>query len=74
MKGSIMKKDKTISKILKIISVGILLYGLWIFYDWRLWREALNSTLATELKILLPILTFGFSGSLYGIATLLEKK
>jgi len=69
-----MKKDKIISKILKIISIGILLYGLWVFCDWRLWREALNSSLATELKILLPILTFGFSGSLYGIATLLEKK
>jgi len=68
-----MKKDKRISKVLKLISIAILLYGIWIFYDWRLWKEVLNSSLGTELKILIPILTFGFSGTLYGIATLLNK-
>ena len=68
-----MKKNKIISKILKIIAIGILLYGAWLFYDWRLWKEVMNSTIGTFLKLFLTILVFGFSGTLYGLATLLTS-
>ena len=68
-----MKKEKIISTILKIIAIVILLYGIWLFYDWRLWKESFNTNTARILKIFLPILVPSLTGILYGIATLLDK-
>lgn len=67
-----MNKEKIISIVLKIISVLILLYGMWIFYDWRLWKN-MRTDFGNILQIFLPISVLGFSGILYGIATLLNK-
>lgn len=67
-----MNKNKIISIILKVIAVYIVLHGLWIFYDNRLWRVS-TTTYSTYLKIFLPFLTLGFSAILYGIATLLDN-
>ena len=52
--------------------VLILLYGMWIFYDWRLWKN-MRTDFGNILQIFLPISVLGFSGILYGIATLLNK-
>jgi len=70
-----MKKEKIISIILKIIAIVILLYGVWRFYDWHLWEPGYPTKEPTwsTTKVFLPILTLGFSGTLYGIATLLNK-
>ena len=67
-----MNKEKNISIVLKIISVLILLYGIWKFYDWRLWEDMKND-FGNIVQIFLPISVLGFSGTLYGIATLLNK-
>ena len=67
-----MNKEKIISIVLKIISVLILLYGIWKFYDWRLWEDMKND-FGNIVQIFLPISVLGFSGTLYGIATLLNK-
>ncbi len=63
-----MKKEKTISIILKGISILILFIGLYGFLEYRLWKWDADS-----MKIYLPILVFGFSGTLFGIATLLDR-
>lgn len=68
-----MKKDKIVSKVLKIIAIIIILIGLWVFFDLRLYRKNYYSDFTYEFKIYLPILVLGFSSTLYGIATLLEK-
>ena len=68
-----MKKEKIVAIILKIIAIVILLYGIWLFYDWRLWKESFYTNTEEILKIFLPILVPSLTGILYGIATLLDK-
>ncbi len=63
-----MKKEKTISIILKGISILILFIGLYGFLEYRLWKWSTGS-----MRVYLPILVFGFSGTLFGIAALLDK-
>lgn len=67
-----MKKKIIIVTILKLIALFILGYGLWIFIDWRLWRD-MTTNMGDLLQIFLPIVVLGFSGCLYGIASLLVK-
>lgn len=67
-----MKKEKIISIVLKIMSVVIILIGASVFIEYRLWRESI-ADFSVYLKTFIPILVLGFSGTLYGIATLLNK-
>ena len=67
-----MKKEKIISTVLKIMSVVIILIGASVFIEYRLWRESITD-FSVYLKTFIPILVLGFSGTLYGIATLLNK-
>lgn len=67
-----MKKEKIISIVLKIMSVVIILIGASVFIEYRLWRESITD-FSVYLKTFIPILVLGFSGTLYGIATLLNK-
>lgn len=69
------EKRKNNINYLKIIAIVILLYGVWRFYDWHLWEPGYPTKEPTwsTTKVFLPILTLGFSGTLYGIATLLNK-
>lgn len=65
-----MKKKIIIANILKLIALLIFGYGLWVFFDWRLWRN-MTTNMGNMLQIFLPIVVLGFSGCLYGIASLL---
>lgn len=68
----IMKKNKIVAIILKVLAIIIILIGLWNLIEYRVWAP--NAvTFHTYLKIFIPICTLGFSGTLYGIATLLEQ-
>ena len=67
-----MKKEKVISVILKIIALVIILIGVCVFIEYRLWKET-NTDFSVYLKTFVPILVLGFSGTLYGIAILLNK-
>lgn len=67
-----MKQNKVMSIILKIFAIIIMLIGISAFVEYRLWRD-LTFDFAIYLKIFLPILVLGLSGTLYGIATLLEN-
>lgn len=68
-----MKKNKVVSIILKIIAIIIILIGIKVFVEYRLWKET-SSNFSAYLKTFLPISVLGFSGILYGISTLLEKE
>ena len=63
-----MKKEKIISIILKGLAILILFIGLYGFLEYRLWKWDADS-----MGVYLPILVFGFSGTLFGIAALLDK-
>lgn len=65
-------KEKTISTILKIMAVIIFIIGVCTFFKHHLWRESYTDFF-TYLKTFLPILVLGFSGTLYGLATLINK-
>lgn len=67
-----MKKEKIISNILNIIAVIIIFLGFYVFINYRLWRRP-TTDFAIYLKIFIPILVLGFSGTLCGIASLLNK-
>ncbi len=67
-----MKKEKIISIILKVIAVIIILIGIGVFFEYRLWQESIYD-FYVYLKIFVPILVLGFSSTLWGIATLLNK-
>lgn len=67
-----MKKEKIISVILKIIAVIIIIIGASVFVEFRLWKESITD-FSVYLKTFVPILVLGFSGTVYGIATLLNK-
>lgn len=67
-----MKKEKIISMILKIIAVVIIIIGASVFVEYRLWEESITD-FSVYLKTFVSILVLGFSGTLYGIATLLNK-
>ena len=67
-----MKKEKIISIILKVIAVIIILIGIGVFFEYRLWHESIYD-FYVYLKIFVPILVLGFSSTLWGIATLLNK-
>lgn len=67
-----MKKEKIISIILKVIAVIIILIGIGVFIEYRLWQESIYD-FSVYLKIFVPILVLGFSGTLYGLATLLNQ-
>ena len=67
-----MKKEKIISIILKVIAVIIILIGVGVFFEYRLWQESIYD-FYVYLKIFVPILVLGFSGTLWGIAILLNK-
>jgi len=67
-----MKKDKLISKILKVTALIIILIGIYVFLDYKLWKEVYTD-FQIYLKTFVSILVLGFSGTLYGIATLIEK-
>ena len=66
------KKNEVISIALKVIAVLIIIIGAEMFYELRLWdvRARANST----ESYFFPISVLGFSGALYGIATLLDNK
>ena len=66
------KKEKIISIILKVIAVIIILIGIGVFFEYRLWQESIYD-FYVYLKIFVPILVLGFSSTLWGIATLLNK-
>ena len=63
-----MKKEKTVSIILKGIAILIVLMGIYDFFEYRLWKDS-----TTFMNVYLPILVLGFSGTLLGIAVLLDK-
>lgn len=67
-----MKKEKIISVILNIIALVIFVIGASVFVEYRLWKESITD-FSVYLKTFVPILVLGFSGTLYGIATLLNK-
>ena len=67
-----MKKEKIISIILKVIAVIIILIGIGVFFEYRLWQESIYD-FYVYLKIFVPILVLGFSSTLWGIAALLNK-
>lgn len=67
-----MKKKKIVSIALTILATIIILIGVGVFIEYRLWKES-TSDFSTYLKIFVPILVLGFSGILYGLATLLNK-
>ena len=67
-----MKKEKIMAIILKIIAVIIILIGIGVFFEYRLWKESIYD-FNVYLKIFVPILVLGFSGTLWGLATLLNK-
>lgn len=67
-----MKKNKIVSTVLKVISMIIILIGTYTFVEYRLWRD-LSTDFSVYLKIFLPILVLGFSGTLYGISILLDN-
>ncbi len=67
-----MKKEEIISIILKVIAVIIILIGIGVFFEYRLWQESIYD-FYVYLKIFVPILVLGFSSTLWGIATLLNK-
>ena len=67
-----MKKEKMISVILKIIAVVIIIIGASVFVEYRLWKES-TTDFSVYLKTFVPILVLGFSATLYGVATLLNK-
>jgi len=60
-------------KFLKAISILILIYGIYVFLDFRLWKDS-TSDFSLYMKTFLPILVVGFSTTIYGISCLLEKK
>lgn len=67
-----MKKEIIISVILKIIALVIVIIGVSAFIEYRLWEETITD-FSVYLKTFVPILVLGFSGTLYGISTLLNK-
>lgn len=67
-----MKKEKIISIILKVIALIIILIGIGVFFEYRLWQESIYD-FYVYLKIFVPILVLGFSSTLWGIATLRNK-
>ena len=67
-----MKKEKIMAIILKIIAVIIILIGIGVFFEYRLWKESIYD-FNVYLKIFVSILVLGFSGTLWGLATLLNK-
>lgn len=69
---SLYKKRRIFSKVLKCCSLIIILFFMWNVYDLVLWKPA-KSDFDVYMRTFLPILTIGFSGSLYGIALLLDN-
>ena len=67
-----MKEGKIISSILNVIAIIIILLGFYVFIDYRLWKRP-TTDFVIYLKIFVPILVLGFSCTLYGIASLLNK-
>lgn len=68
--------DKTIyvAKTLKFFAVIIILIAIYVFIDLQLWINEHSYDVANLCKVFLPIMALGFSGTLYGIATLIEMK
>lgn len=67
-----MQKEKMVSIILKIVTIIIILIGISVFVEYKLWEEA-NTDFKFYLKVFVSILVLGFSGTLYGMAMLLDK-
>ncbi len=70
--GKFMKKEKIISIILKVIALIIILIGVIVFLEYKLWENR-GYDFEVYLRIFVPILVLGFSGTLYGLAALLNK-
>ena len=66
-------KPKAVSILLKVFATIIVLIVILVFFDQRLWKESVYD-FHYNLKVYLPILVLGFSGTLYGLATILEKR
>ena len=66
--GKMMRKEQIVAIVLKVIALIIILIGVRVFIEYRLWSDSTG-----YLKAFVPILVLGFSGTLYGLATLLNK-
>lgn len=60
-------------KLLKVIAFLVFIYGVYVFVDFRLWKES-ASDFNLYMRIFLPIIVIGFSTTIYGISCLMEKK
>lgn len=68
-----MNKNKIISIILKIFAIIIILMGVYGYSDLGLWKQHI-SDFDYYYRIILIISVLGFSGTLYGIATIIDTK
>ena len=59
--------------ILKSLAVIIIFIGVYFFIDLELWNAEARYEVAHICQIFLPIAVLGFSGTLYGIATIIES-
>lgn len=67
-----MKKTRIITIILRIIAIIIILIGISVFMEYKLWENR-HTDFGTYLRTFVPILVLGFSGTLFGLAELLNK-